>query len=467
MHTLLSLLLGCGSFFVINTEKLFHEQLLIAFVLLALVFFGGLGVAGLRHRPLYGGTVDCNALSASVALERELAGTAEIISFFSHCDSSRVEMLGFKNGLSGQKCCIPKPKQNTSFTCNHVALVPDLLHNPLAVTDDVHRGIYARCCPSIAGNTVPIGFAAMTVSAVIGIAVNILLNIGTAVVLPKLRKSVCGSGGSSDFKDNVRIGRKTLRFFGKCLQPSVIGTGKLLVSFAVNVISAIGVTAAASGSAWSKYCVFVSVMVNGSFVGNFSDFLCTFLVFEFGNLDSFASRSDKDDLDSFGELLEDVGIRIAAAIVIVYSPFICTHWVPGILTFFPWMAVFAIVAGTAFVLVKLSWQKVSELLELDETPMYGIVAYALLVFAFCLVINMTVLQVIRFPVNWSMMLYGETHYPFFAVRPGAGKSEQLADFYAALFHAPFYFLQMSSQSCSLLKSADSAFTHMNTVMMYV
>ena len=95
-----------------------------------------------------------------------------------------------------------------------------------------------------------------------------------------------------------------------------------------------------------------------------------------------------------------------------------------------------------------------------------IVLFVISVFASCLLVNMILLQAARFPVNWAMMLYGDTSYPYFVARPDASTTTRLADFYGAMFHVPFYFLQMSSQSCSLLKSAEDVYNQLNVIMMY-
>jgi hypothetical protein len=450
-------------------------------VLIIVIFFAGFGIAGLVHRPLYGGTVDCNALSASAALENELSGTASLANFFSNCDNDQIEIAGYKGAVSAQKCCIPRPRRNTSFECNSIAIIPNLLDNPMLVTDDVQRGAYARCCPTIGKETVPVGFAAMAVSAVIGIVVNVVLNILSMKVFPKLKAFCCSSSTTTEVSDvqteaDAQEEQQTPeatttaahQFLGVCLQPSGFGILKLFVSFVLNIISAAATSNKSAGDSWSRYCVFVSAMVNGSFVANFSDFLCTMLVYELSEMNETAHSKDKENVEEVKDIIETFGEASVMLIFIIFLPIIVTHWIPGVIIFLPWVAAFALLAAVLVVVIAVPLSQGTEVFaDGDDVPVYIIVLYAIAVFALCLVFNMIFVQGVRFPVNWALMLYGETPYPYFVARPDASTTTQLADFYAAMFNTPFYFMQMSSQSCSLLKSAESAFAQMNNVMMYI
>jgi hypothetical protein len=469
---------------VIGADKMIGQtKFFIALLLYGFMFFVGIGIAGLVHRPLYGGTVECNSFSASLALERQLHGSAEVISFFSSCEETHMEMIGFRHAMSGQKCCIPKPGRNLSFQCKGVSIVPDILNDPFLLTDETLRRTYARCCPTIAGNTVPVGFSAMAVGAVIGIVINFLLNILAVIVLPELKKKLCKPAeyteeAAADECDGQRslqspFSRKVHRFLGICLQPSAVGAAKVLVALVVNIISAAAITSEDTGNDWSRYCTLVSAMFNGAFVGNLCDFICTVFVYQLAGFNESASAEDRDKNSVLDKLLQEYAAKISLAVFVLYLPLLITHWVTGLLAFLPWLAVFAIPPGIAFagLFVTITqmnrrFQSSESAESMDINPVL-VMGYAFAVFAICFVINIVLLQALRFPVNWAMMLYGATQYPYFLARPGVDSSAQLADFYAALFEVPFYFLQMSSQSCSLIKSADSALTQVSTAVMYV
>ena len=497
MHILAAVLLRI---FWINFSQ--SKVRFLPFVLAA-IFFSCMGIAAIEHRSLYGGTVECNAMSAAMALENELpAGlTATTTDFFGECDSSRMEMVGFKGARSAEKCCVPRPLPNTSFQCKGITIVPNLLANPVILTDIEQGPSFAACCPTLDGKTVPVGFAAMTIQAIIGIVIGVLLNLFQTRAVPWIKAKCCcccksnavepeteenapqpteeaspdeKPGNSLQPKEEASpdedSGKKLHKLFGDVLRPSTFSIIKLVVSFVLNIVSASETAYSASGSSWNVYSTFIGALVNGSFVANLSDLLCTLLVYKFAGLDESGSKEDKAKMEGLRNLLEENGWKGVVLIIIVFLPAFITHWIPGLVAFFPMAIIFFVLACLLWAVILLPMKTISEGVLSSKGDDMSPVIYVLfpfLVFASCLIVNMTFLQFVRFPVNWAMLLYGEAHYPYFTAQPGASSTSQLADFYAAMFNTPFYFLQMSSQSCALLRSVDSAFTTMNTVIMYL
>ena len=429
--------------------------ILVSLVFFIVLFFAGIGIAGLMHRPLYGGTSTCNALSAATAMRNSLSpGTAVLQSFFTGCDSSHVEILGYRGAKSAEKCCVPKPPAKTNFTCDAISIVPDLSDDPLVVSDNVQRGLYAKCCPSLAGNTVPVGFAAMAVSAAFGVLTNVLLNVFSLTLLPPLKKCAvaaynrivrcCCQSWETDVESaqDSQTETNTHEFLAMCLMPSIFGMVKLVVSLVINVIAAAeNVKTAPSGSStWYKYTIYVASMVNGSFLANLSDLFCT--AFVFTAFRHACKSDDEEKADNVMDILEEIAPLLGLAAAAVLLPFFITHWITGFLAFLPMIAAFAAILCVVVPIVFWPITRFSDE-RASSMSIPAIIILVIATFASCLLVNMILLQAARFPVNWAMMLYGDTSYPYFVARPDASTTTRLADFYGAMFHVPFYFLQMS------------------------
>lgn len=71
-------------------------------------------------------------------------------------------------------------------------------------------------------------------------------------------------------------------------------------------------------------------------------------------------------------------------------------------------------------------------------------------------LNFLLVILLRFPVNLAVILYGNPSYPYLG--PHASTHSEAVN---GAFHALFYLLQVSSASCSTLRSADSVATSLS------
>lgn len=230
----------------------------------------------------------------------------------------------------------------------------------------------------------------------------------------------------------------------------------VLAGVCLAVMSAADVRQDTTLNNWASYEAFVVSLVNGPALANVVDIvstaaLCRYFrtanMFPVARFPAPASCS----LPCVTPTVTSLATRIAMGVLACLGLLVVvTHWLPGLAVFATLLVTIVgpllcfLVVGTVFTAFRLEY--------CTTRRIFWRAAAILVAIGIAIALNFILVILLRFPVNLAILLYGNSSYPYL----GPSTSESPNKMLNGALHALLYMLQISSASCSVLRSTASA-----------